>query len=166
MDTKSERLLAIKKLIQTEKISSQDELLQKLRHAGFNLTQATVSRDLRTLQVGRKADPDRGSIFSLPEQLQSLQETPHLDQALLTSAIQAVHFTNQFGIIKTLPGYANSVAIAIDKAGRYEIVGTIAGDDTILLIPSEGNGKSEIKKALKTIFPALKDNMFFPPHKY
>ncbi len=164
MDTKSQRLFAIKKLIQTEKISSQDELLQKLQKEGFAPTQATISRDLKALQVGRIADPEKGSIFSLPGQNQSLQDASGLDQSLLTSAIQAIHFANQFGIVKTLPGYANSVAIAIDKAGRYEIVGTIAGDDTILLIPAEGSERKEIKKALRTIFPALKDNMFFPSH--
>ena len=164
MDTKSQRLLAIKKLIQTEKISSQDELLQKLHKEGFDPTQATISRDLKALQVGRKADPDKGSIFSLPDQHQSLQEAPGLDQSFLTSAIQAIHFANQFGIIKTLPGYANSVAIAIDKADRYEIVGTIAGDDTILLIPAEGSEKKEVRKALRIIFPALKDSIFFPSH--
>ncbi len=162
MDNKSQRLLAIKKLIQTQKISSQEELLRKLNKEGFDLTQATISRDLKALQVGRKADPEKGSIFSLPDQHQSLQEAPGPDLSLLTSAIQAIHFAQQFGIIKTLPGYANSVAIAIDKAGRYEIVGTIAGDDTILLIPSEGTERREVRKALITIFPALKDGIFFP----
>ncbi len=164
MDSKSQRLLAIKKLIQTQKISSQDELLRKLRKEGFDPTQATISRDLKALQVGRKADPEKGSIFSLPDQHQSLQEASGPDLSFLTSAIQAIHFAHQFAIIKTLPGYANSVAIAIDKAGRYEITGTIAGDDTILLIPSEGVERKEVRRALITIFPALKDTIFFPSH--
>ncbi len=159
---RSQRLLAIKKIIQTEKIGNQEELLQRLTDQGFDLTQATVSRDLKALQAGKKADPEKGSILYLPGQSGSLQDYPSIDQSLLTSAFQSVQFANQFGVIKTIPGYANSVAVAIDKAGRHEIVGTIAGDDTILLIPQEGMDKNAVKKALQIIFPGLDDVIFSP----
>ncbi len=159
---KSQRHLAIRKIILNEKVSSQEELLQKLNQQGFDLTQATVSRDLKEMQAGKKADPEKGSIFSLPDQSYSTDAGTVPDHSFLTAAIRSIHFANKLGVIKTLPGYAHSIAIAIDKAVRFEIIGTIAGDDTILLIPEEGIHRNSLKKALKTIFPGLEKNMFFP----
>lgn len=162
MDHKSHRLQAIKKIISKNKISSQEELLNRLNEQGFNLTQATVSRDLRTLQIGKKPDHEKGSIFFLPEHEQLVKELDTVDTRLLEACIKSVHFANQFGIVKTLPGYANSIAIHIDNSGRYEIVGTIAGDDTILLIPEQDISHEEMKKALKVIFSSLEES----PHKF
>jgi transcriptional regulator of arginine metabolism len=155
MDHKTQRLLAIKKIISGEKISNQEELLSRLSSSGFDLTQATISRDLRALQIGKRPDQEKGSIFFLPDQENSSHNFDHIDTRLLEAGIKAIHFANQFGIIKTIPGYANSIAIHIDNAGRYEIIGTIAGDDTILLIPDQDISHAEMKKALQLIFPTL-----------
>lgn len=160
MDHKSQRLLAIKRIISQEKISSQEELLSRLVDEGFDLTQATVSRDLKTLQIGKKPDQEKGSIFFLPDHEGALNNLGQVDTRLLQACIQAVHFANQFGIIKTLPGYANSIAIYIDNAGRFEIVGTIAGDDTILLIPEQDISHQDLKKALHIIFPTLDESIY------
>ena len=160
MTTKTQRLIAIKKLLRSEKIASQEELLKQLLQQGFDLTQATVSRDLKELQVGKKADPEKGSILVLPTQDISLQDTPSFDHSFLTTAIQGIRFVNQFCVVKTLPGYANSIAIIIDKASRYEMAGTIAGDDTILVIPDEGITTRELKQAFQLIFPGLPVDIF------
>lgn len=162
MDARTTRLQAIKRLIQSQKISNQEELLDHLLLQGFDLTQATVSRDLKLLQVGKKADPEKGTVFFLPEQQSVSEDMGSVDTTLFTSAIKAVHFANQFGIIKTLPGYASSIAIIVDKAGRYEIVGTIAGDDTILVIPEQDISHNELKKAIQLIFPGLEEHAFKP----
>lgn len=155
MDHKTQRLLAIKRIISSEKISNQEELLNRLTESGFDLTQATVSRDLRTLQIGKKPDAEKGSVFFLPEPENTSHDFDHIDTRLLEAGIKAVHFANQFGLIKTIPGYASSIAIHIDNAARYEILGTIAGDDTILIIPGQDISHNEIKQALQVIFPTL-----------
>jgi len=160
MDHKTQRLQVIRRIISQEKISSQEELLHRLVSEGFDLTQATVSRDLKTLQIGKKPDLEKGSIFFLPEQENTGNDLHTIDARLLEACIRAIHFANQFGIIKTLPGYANSIAIYIDNASRYEIVGTIAGDDTILLIPEQDISHQEMKKALQVIFPTLDEMLF------
>ncbi len=162
MDHKTQRLLAIKKIIAGEKISNQEELLSRLSNVGFDLTQATISRDLRALQIGKKPDPEKGSIFFLPDHENTSHDFDHIDTRLLEAGIKAIHFANQFGIIKTIPGYANSIAIHIDNAGRYEIIGTIAGDDTILLIPDQDITHGEMRKALQIVFPTL-DSIVYRP---
>lgn len=160
MDQKTQRLIAIKQIIANEKISSQEALLTRLAEQGFQHTQATISRDLKALQIGKKPDPERGSIFFLTEQDNSAKETDHIDTRLLQAGIKSIHFANQFGIIKTIPGYASSIAIFIDNAGRYEIIATIAGDDSILLIPNQNIKHEQIKTALHIIFPTLEERLY------
>jgi transcriptional regulator of arginine metabolism len=161
MDTKTKRLLAIKRILSSEKIGTQEELLEKLQLEGFELTQATVSRDLKLLQIGKRADPDRGSVFFLPGQI-GKEDNPRgeISTNLLTAAIRSIQFANGFGIVKTLPGYSSSTAIVIDKANRYEIAGTIAGDDTILVIPDNEISQTELKAAILVIFPSLSEHIF------
>jgi transcriptional regulator of arginine metabolism len=160
MDQKSQRLSTIKKIIASEKIGSQEALLARLAEEGFKLTQATVSRDLKSLQIGKKPDPEKGSIFFLSEKDDSLRIDGQIDNRLLQAGIKSIHFANQFGVVKTIPGYASSIAIFIDNAGRYEIIATIAGDDSILLIPNQNIKHEQIKKALQIIFPDLNEKIF------
>jgi transcriptional regulator of arginine metabolism len=160
MDQKSQRLSTIKKIVASEKISSQEALLTRLAEEGFELTQATISRDLKALQIGKKPDPEKGSIFFLTEQESSPKEAGKIDNRLLQAGIKSVHFANQFGIIKTIPGYASGIAIFIDNAARFEIIATIAGDDSILLIPNQNIKHDQIKKAIQIIFPDLNEQIF------
>jgi transcriptional regulator of arginine metabolism len=74
---------------------------------------------------------------------------------LIADGVVRVDFSANLGVIKTLPGYANSVAIMIDTANPYEIIGTVAGDDTILLIIREGVVREDITLAIKAIIPKL-----------
>jgi transcriptional regulator of arginine metabolism len=160
MENKFHRLQAIRQIIQEEKISSQEELLQRLSHEGYDLTQATVSRDLKFLQVGKKPDPEKGSVFFLPDKLQDPDEHGSIDSRLLMAGIRAIYFANLFGIVKTLPGHASSIAVHIDKTNRFEIIGTIAGDDTILLIPGQDINHTALKKAMLAVFPDLDVEIF------
>lgn len=160
MDHKSQRLVAIRRIISQEKIGSQEELLSRLNKEGFDLTQATISRDLKALQIGKKPDPEKGSIFFLPEQESTSAESGKIDARLLQAGIRSIQFANQLGIIKTIPGYASSIAIYIDNANRYEIAGTIAGDDTILIIPDQDISHSDIHRALEILFPGLDESVF------
>ncbi len=161
MDTRSQRLQAIRQLIRQHQIRNQEELLSLLQQQGYDLTQATVSRDLKSLRVGKRMDAAKGGILFLPEDLTPEEDTSPIDSGMLTSAIRSVRFANRFGIIKTLPGYASSVAIMVDRSGHHEIAGTIAGDDTILVIPGQDMDHGDLKKALNMVFPHLDKHLFY-----
>ncbi len=154
MNQKKERLLAIKKLIARERIVNQDELLLKLNREGFSITQATLSRDLKRLGAARIPDARRGYIYVLSQKDPELEISGSENSTLLSGFI-SIGFSSNFGVIKTLPGYASGIALFIDKQNRHEILGTIAGDDTILVIPSEGATRRDIVNALAEMEPDL-----------
>ncbi len=150
---KSERLIAIKEIISKDDITSQEELLKKLEGKGIKCTQATLSRNLRQLRVSRVPD---GS-GKLKYILQSREDTEPVDQEI-TDVIHAVIdmvWAQNMMLIKTLPGYAAAVASHIDRSSRIEIAGTIAGDDTILLIPNDNYSQKTISQLLKQLLPGL-----------
>jgi transcriptional regulator of arginine metabolism len=150
---KVSRLLAIEKIISTESISSQEELLNKLKREGIYCTQATLSRNLRQLGILRIPNGTGGYKYSLSEHRMQLSET--MSTFNFISAIRSVIDTNGMVLIKTIPGYANSVAVYIDNADRYEIAGTIAGDDTLLIIPRDNITLSHAHSCLEMILPGL-----------
>ena len=150
---KSKRLLAIEKIIAEENISSQEELLKRLKSLGISGTQATLSRNLREIGVGRIPDgngsykyslPGNGRNFVLPEMMVNI-----------VPVIKDIVEAKGMMIIKTIPGNASSTAFFIDGTGRYEIAGTIAGDDTILLIPRDGVSLKQIHNCLEIILPGI-----------
>lgn len=147
------RLLAIEKLIAGEKVSSQEALLRKLKAAGIKCTQATLSRDLRQLGVSRVPDGEGGYMYSLagsdkPSPVQG-------SKVNMLSVITGIVEAKGLMVIRTLPGHANATAYFMDNSGRYEIAGTIAGDDTILVIPRNGISLKQIHACLELIMPGL-----------
>ena len=153
MKNKSERLLQIRKLIAAEKIGSQDELLSILISKGFRMTQATLSRDLKYLRVSKMYDTEKGYVYFLPEAEAPESLTPW--SGFLIEGYVSLEFAQNLAIMKTLPGYAGSIASAIDSMAMVEVAGTIAGDDTIILIPRDGTNKQELKKQLGMVIPGL-----------
>ena len=156
MGNRTERLLAIKELISSIKISSQEELLKLLEDRGLAYTQATLSRDLKFLKVNKIADPGKGYIYELPEQHIISNDTA---ESYASKGFISIKFANNLGVIKTLPGYAPSIASMIDKSDPFEIVGTIAGDDTILIIPQNNVSERDVLNTLILIIPELKDKL-------
>lgn len=157
MGNKTERLLAIKEIISNNKISSQEELLSILEKRDLNYTQATLSRDLKFLKVNKISDPEKGYIYELPDQ-HSIQGN-EVAESYAAQGFVSIQFANQLGIIKTLPGYASSIAALIDRSSPFEIVGTIAGDDTILIIPHDNVTESDVINAMVLIIPELKKKL-------
>ena len=153
MKNRTERLLAIKEIITNNKVSSQEELLSILEDRKLNYTQATLSRDLKFLKVNKISDSEKGSIYELPGKL----GTHNNESAVSYDArgFVSIVFANRLGVIKTLPGYASSLASMIDKADPFEIVGTIAGDDTILIIPNENVSDKDVINSLVLVIPEL-----------
>jgi transcriptional regulator of arginine metabolism len=151
---KASRKQEVKKLISTRKISSQEELVEILNEMGYETTQATLSRDLKEIGVARIPDSEKGHIYVLPQDIGMIDKIGS-KLNLPGESITFIEFSYNFGIIKTYPGYASSVAIFIDSSKVDEIAGTIAGDDTILVIPREPASKKELKAALDKLFPNM-----------
>jgi len=156
MGNRTQRLLAIKEIISNNKISTQEQLLRLLEEKGMTYTQATLSRDLKFLKVNKIADPEYGYIYALSEQHQAISKKA---ENLASRGFVSLTFARGLGIIKTLPGYAGSVAALIDEANIFEIAGTIAGDDTVLVIPHDGVSDKDIVNALVVILPEIKSKI-------
>lgn len=158
MKNKSDRHQAIRELITEDRIGSQERLLELLRERGYNLTQATLSRDLKLMQVVKIADSSEGYVYVMPGLVNSKPVTRDTERInYLADGFKGIQFSGNLSVIRTLPGYASSIAAVIDNANPWEIIGTIAGDDTILVICKEGVTRSEIMTTLFRIMPYLKE---------
>ena len=120
----------ILEIVKHHRVGSQEGLRELLQQQGTDVTQATLSRDIRELRLVKHPDADGASHYSLPEQWES---TPPL-QTLLPTLFQSAEGVGHFLVVKTLKGGAQAVALGIDWEEWPEVVGTLAGDDTILLI--------------------------------
>ncbi|MBI4544651.1 MAG: arginine repressor [Gemmatimonadetes bacterium] len=128
---KRERHDAILDLLRRRRISSQEHLRQLLLERGFEVTQATLSRDIRELRLVKVPDAQGHAYYTLPPD--QWEQTPPL-QRLLRTLFVGSEGTGNLLVVKTLTGGAQPIAVALDWEEWPEIVGTIAGDDTILLI--------------------------------
>jgi transcriptional regulator of arginine metabolism len=154
---KTKRLLAMERIIAEENISTQDELLKKLKGKGISCTQATLSRNLRQLGVGRVPDGRGGYKYSLTEKIHTTSNSGL--QVNIVPVIQDIVEAKGLMVIRTIPGNASNTAFFIDGAGRYEIAGTIAGDDTILVIPRDGISLQQVHTCLEIILPGIHDKI-------
>jgi len=154
---KTKRLLAIEKIISEENISVQDELLKKLKGKGISSTQATLSRNLRQLGVSRIPDGNGGYKYALPENNRNSEKT--VFKLNIVPVIQDIVDAKGLLVIKTLPGNASNTAFYIDGSARYEIAGTIAGDDTILIIPRDGVTVPQVHTCLEIILPGIHEQV-------
>ena len=150
---KTKRLIAIEKIISEEIVTSQDLLLKKLKGKGIVSTQATLSRNLRQLGVSRIPDGSGGYRYSLTEgQAQAATADVKLN---IVPVIREIVDAKGLVLIKTIPGNASATAYYIDNAARWEIAGTIAGDDTILIIPRDGITVKQVHTCLELVFPGI-----------
>ncbi len=128
---KPQRHAAILDLVRTQRISSQEVLRERLAERGFEVAQATLSRDIRELGVIKVPDEEGGSVYTVPSHV--TDPTPALSRLLPALYLGADGVDNLL-IVKTLTGGAQPVAVAIDWEEWPEVVGSVAGDDTILLV--------------------------------
>ena len=150
---KTKRLLAIEKIIANEKILSQEVLLKKLKGKGFICTQATLSRNLRQLGINRIPEGDGSYRYALIDEKRQQPEAGLKINIL--PVIREIVEANGLMVIRTIPGNANATAYFLDNVARYEIAGTIAGDDTILVIPRNGITLKQVHSCLEMILPGL-----------
>ncbi len=161
MKNKAQRQLEIRRIIQKGNVHSQEELLHELKENGFDLTQATLSRDLKVLQVAKVPHPAKGYVYTVPDggQYEKANKAEQNRVNYLADGFKDLQFSGTLAVVKTLPGYASSIAAVIDQANPWEIIGTIAGDDTILIIQREGISKNDLMRALIQIMPKLKEKL-------
>jgi transcriptional regulator of arginine metabolism len=145
---KQQRQAAIRKAVDAGAVKSQDELVRLLARQGFKVSQTTVSRDLRELGLARGRDRRGGIRYG---DAASLGETRELDGVLKRAAPQSllsVEPTGNLVVVRTTPGSAQGLAWALDAASLKGVAGTVAGDDTILVVCSAGADSKRIGKKL------------------
>ena len=158
MKVKNNRLEALRLIISSQQLGSQDELLTALQKEGFKLTQATLSRDLKQLKVAKAASMSGNYVSVLPnETMYKRVSTPNsIREMMKVPGFVSINFSGNIGIIKTRPGYASSIAWNIDNSDIPEILGTIAGDDTIFIVIKEGVKHQQVINALSDVVPNMK----------
>ncbi|GAB6990405.1 transcriptional regulator AhrC/ArgR [Paenibacillus pini] len=129
---KGQRHIKIREIITHGEIETQDDLVEALRQAGFQVTQATVSRDIKELLLIKVPMDDGRYKYSLPTE-QRYNPIQKLKRALIDNFVH-IDYTNNLVVMKCLPGTANAVAVLLDNMEWNQIMGTICGDDTILMI--------------------------------
>jgi transcriptional regulator of arginine metabolism len=146
---KNRRQKKILEAIAQKPIGTQGQLVEELRNAGFDATQATVSRDIRELGLVKTVGANGTSHYTFPEQTISLQNNDRLKR-LFENSVISLDYSENLIVVKTHPGEAQGVASALDLANWEEIIGTVAGDDTILIIVKP-------KKATPAVIKRLTD---------
>ncbi|MDR1315445.1 MAG: ArgR family transcriptional regulator [Spirochaetales bacterium] len=156
MKERQNRLKAIKRIIKGNRVASQEELLGLLIAEGFSVTQATLSRDLKLLKVGKVSEGQTGYYYTLPGDEDRRESEKSYVQDFQRGYV-SIEFSNNVGVVRTLTGHANSVALALDNLGMEEILGTIAGDDTVLMVMRGGVAGSIIIDKLREKIPDLEE---------
>ena len=158
MKVKNSRMEALKLLISSQELGSQEEVLKALAKEGFKLTQATLSRDLKQLKVAKAASMNGKYVYELPNETMYKRITNPMtaSEMMQVSGFVSINFAGNMVVIKTRPGYASSIAYNIDNSDIPEILGTIAGDDTIFLVKRDGATQKEIFHRLSEIIPDIK----------
>lgn len=144
---KYDRHQEIRRLLRSRRISTQQELSEQLAAQGIEATQATLSRDLAELGVLRVSRPE-GAVYELePVNAGATQQLAELGDAILSLAENGA-----LVVIRTRPGMASALALAIDNARLLECLGTLAGDDTIFATPARGISTRRLAQQIRSLF--------------
>ncbi len=143
------RHIKIREIISNDIIETQDELVEALRKAGYQVTQATVSRDIRELQLIKVQTEDGSYKYSLPTE-QRYNPIHKLRRAMLDHYVH-IDYTDNLVVMKCLPGTANAICVLLDNMEWTEVMGTICGDDTILIICRTKKNSEEIVSRLTSL---------------
>lgn len=157
MKEKNNRIEALKMLISSHELDSQEEVLRALEKEGFRLTQATLSRDLKQLKVAKAASMNGKYVYVLPNDTmyKRISKPSTAREMLQTSGFISFNFTGNMGILKTRPGYASIIAYNIDNTDLSSVLGTIAGDDTVFIALREGIDRQTVINELNTVVPEI-----------
>lgn len=156
MKERQVRLKAIKRIIRNNRVASQETLLGFLEEEGFSVTQATLSRDLKLLKVGKVSEGQSGYYYTLPGDEDRKESERSYVQDFQRGYV-SLEFSRNIGVVRTLTGHANSVALSLDNLNMEEILGTIAGDDTVMIVLRENVNTEEFIEKLREKIPDLEE---------
>jgi len=155
MKERLERQKTVRNLIKTHRIDSQETLLQLLQEEGFSVTQATLSRDLKYLKVGKLSDGSSGYYYTVPSDEERRETERHHIQDFLRGYV-SVDWNTSLAVVRTFSGHSDAVALAIDNMGLEEVLGTIAGRDNMVFVAlREGSKGEDFMIAMKKKIPDL-----------
>lgn len=152
MKNKRNRLQLISEILRSTVIGSQEELLKILSEQKSLVTQATLSRDLKQLKVAKTPLSNGTYKYVLPSFNKPLPDSGTFNTLTAHGAVVSLEFSGQLAVVKTKPGYASAIAWDIDNHASDYVLGTIAGDDTILVIPREGVTREDILSTINITF--------------
>ena len=153
MKNKIERLNLIKRIIGSEHISSQEELIKRLADYGVRATQSTLSRDFKEINISKISHPDKGYIYILSEKLGAEIVCNSIN---ITDAVLSIKFSHNIAVVATKSGYASAISVIIDSHKIKDIIGTVAGDNSIILILHENATHEGVTAQMQQLFPTLK----------
>lgn len=148
------RLKTVRKLIKNNRIESQEDLLGHLQKEGFEVTQATLSRDLKLLKVGKVSDGHSGYVYTLPDEDERRENEQIYIQDILRGYV-SIDFSGNIVVIKTFGGHADAVSNALDALNFEEVLGTVAGDNCIFACLKEGITGEQFLSILKARIPEI-----------
>jgi transcriptional regulator of arginine metabolism len=155
MKERFERLKNVRSLIKAHRIDSQETLLQLLQEAGYSVTQATLSRDLKYLKVGKVSDGHSGYYYTVPSDEERRESERHYIQDFLRGYV-SIDWNTSLAVVRTFSGHSDTVALAIDNMGLEEVLGTISGRDNMVFIAlREGSTGEDLVVAMKKKIPEL-----------
>ena len=160
MKDKIERQRAIMRIVSKKKVGSQEELLAFLRQEGIEATQATLSRDLKVMKVVKMHNAEGGYFYSVPTDLRHV--VPETDTKHTLAGILSINFSGQFAVVKTRPGYANMLGAIIDGNTPTGVMGTIAGDDTLLVVLRVGTDFAAVIADMEVFLPGVSEKIISP----
>lgn len=146
---KNKRQSKIIKIVQSMPVHTHDELIDILKNEGFNVTQATVSRDIKELGLIKIPDAGGSPIYSLP---QPAAETGITRIDMVCDSVKNISVALHTIVINTYPSMASAVAAAVDASMKNDILGSVAGDDTVLIITESVEKAAELKEKLTVVF--------------
>jgi transcriptional regulator of arginine metabolism len=157
MKVKNDRMETLKMLISSKELCSQEEVLRALEKEGFTLTQATLSRDMKQLKVAKAASMNGKYVYVLPNETmyKRIPKPRSARDMLQSSGFVSINFTGNLGVVRTRPGYASSIAYNIDLCNVSDILGSIAGDDTLFIALREGYNKEDVIEGLSVVLPDI-----------
>ena len=146
---KNRRQTKIISIVKSMQVHTHDELIDALNAEGVQVTQATVSRDIKELGIIKVPSADGGSVYSVPE---AVSEPNRNRVDMVSDSIKAVNSALHTIVINTFPGMASAVAAAVDSVMHNDILGSVAGDDAVIIIAKSIESAAELEAKIKMVF--------------
>lgn len=152
MGNKAERLSLIRRIVGEELIGSQEDLIKRLAEHGIQATQSTLSRDFKEINISKMPHHSKGYIYVLSEKIgtEVVANVANIGEAVLH-----IKFSHNIAVIATKSGYASAISVIIDARKSKDIIGTIAGDNNIILILHEEATHESVLAQMQQLFPTL-----------